>query len=157
MRKSSSLLVVVGTLALTTLALDNGLGLVPPMGYNTWRAFQCTYNETILSQQASLVVSLGLRDLGYNYFNVDDCWSLAARDPNGHLQADPAKFPSSLQTFSKKIKSMNLKFGLFSAAGVSSCNSGAGSLTYEQIDAQDFAQWGVDYLKYGDCNGLGIP
>jgi alpha-galactosidase len=52
---------------------------------------------------------------------------------------------------------MQLKFGLFSAAGISSCTSGAGSLTYEQVDAQDFAQWGVDYLKYGDCNGLGIP
>jgi alpha-galactosidase len=104
-----------------------------------------------------LLVSLGLRDLGYNYFNLDDCWSLPSRDSNGHIQADPAKFPSGIAAFSAAIKSKNLKFGVFSTAGTKSCISGAGSLTYEQADASDFAALGADYLKYGDCNGLGLP
>jgi alpha-galactosidase len=100
---------------------------------------------------------LGLRDLGYGYFNIDDCWSQVARDSNGHIVPDPIKFPSTLPKFVNNIKSMKLKLGLFAAAGVRSCESGAGSLSYEQLDAQDFASWGVDYLKYADCNGLGIP
>jgi alpha-galactosidase len=70
---------------------------VPPMGFNTFRAFGCNnYNETIISQQAQLMVTLGLRDAGYTYVNIDDCWSLAQRDSNGHIQADPAKFPSGM-------------------------------------------------------------
>ena len=83
--KAFTSLVVVGILAPSALALDNGLGLIPPMGFNPWRAFECQYNETTLQTQASMLVSLGLRDLGYSYFNLDDCWSLPARDANGHI------------------------------------------------------------------------
>ena len=83
MRKAT--IVSSGFLALSQ-ALDNGLGLSPPMGFNTFRAFGCkNYNETVIQEQANLLVSLGLRDLGYNYMNIDDCWSLQARDINGHI------------------------------------------------------------------------
>ena len=100
---------------------------------------------------------MGLRDYGYTYMNLDDCWSLQARDNNGHIQADPSKFPSTIKNLSNSIHSMGLKFGLYATAGTKSCDKGAGSLTYEQQDAQDFAKWNVDYLKYGDCNGMNIP
>ena len=73
---TTALAVMIGTFTTCTLALNNGQGLVPPMGYNTWRAFNCNYNDTIIKKQAQLMVSLGLRDLGYVYMNVDDCWSL---------------------------------------------------------------------------------
>lgn len=83
MRKA--IIVSSGFLALSQ-ALDNGLGLSPPMGFNTFRAFGCNnYNETVILEQANLLVSLGLRDLGYNYMNIDDCWSLQTRDTNGHI------------------------------------------------------------------------
>lgn len=103
------------------------------------------------------MVSLGLKDAGYTYMNIDDCWSLAQRDSNNHIQADPAKFPSGMASLGNQLHAWGLNFGIFSAAGTKSCESGAGSLTFEQYDAADFASWGVDYLKYGDCNGLGIP
>ena len=100
MRILSKVIQVIGVIALTALqcsALNNGVGLTPPMGFNTFRAFGCNnYNETIIKQQAQLMVSLGLKDAGYTYMNIDDCWSLAQRDSNSHIQADPAKFPSGM-------------------------------------------------------------
>ena len=138
--------------------LDNGVGIVPPMGFNTFKVFGCQgLNETVVKTQAQLMVSMGLRDLGYTYMNIDDCWSLQQRDSNSHIQADPKKFPSGMASMGTYLHSNGLNFGLFSAAGIKSCLSGAGSLAYEQYDAGDFANWGVDFLKYGDCNGIGIP
>lgn len=138
-------------------ALDNGQGLTPPMGWSTWRAFKCNYDEGTINKQAQALVNLGLLQKGFSFVNVDDCWSLPTRDNNGHILADPAKFPSGIPALSKNLTTLGLKFGLFSAAGTSSCTQGAGSLTYEQSDANDFAAWNVKYLKYADCNGFQIP
>jgi len=105
------------------------------MGFSTGKIFSCNFIDEWLLNEASMLVSLGLRDAGYTYFNIDDCWSLPNRDSNGHIQPDPAKFPKTIQSLATGLKAMKLKFGISSAAGVMSCSYGAGSLTYEQIDA----------------------
>jgi len=144
-------------LVATASALDNGQGLVPPMGWNSVKAIGCGVNETIVLNNANALISLGLNSLGYTYANLDDCWTLPKRDANGHVVADPKRFPSGIPSLAQKVHNLGLKFGIQMAAGTSACTKGTGSLTYEGIDSADFAAWGVDYLKYSDCNGLGIP
>ncbi|TNV78155.1 hypothetical protein FGO68_gene4876 [Halteria grandinella] len=151
-----SLFLALPLLGLTT-ALNNGQGKVPPMGWNTWLALGCdSLSQNAVLQNAKWLISTGLADAGYQYVNIDDCWSTQQRDANGHIVANATKFPNGLTSLANTIHSLGLKMGLFSAAGTQSCVEGAGSLTYEQVDAGDFAQLGVDYLKYSDCNGLGI-
>ena len=80
---------VIGSVAAIANALDNGQGKVPPMGWNTWLAYGCEgLNENVVKENANLLVSLGLAQAGYRYVNLDDCWTLPARDANSHLQAN---------------------------------------------------------------------
>lgn len=100
---------------------------------------------------ARAFVSLGLRDLGYTYINIDDCWSLRQRNATGHLVADPAKFSSGIDGLAREIHAMDLKLGLYGDAGLLTCASFPGSYGYEQQDADTIAAWGVDYWKYDNC------
>jgi len=95
---------------------------------------------------------LGLDKLGYTYVNVDDCWLTENRTADGHLQADPETFPSGIKNLSDYVHSKGLLFGIYNSAGTKTCAGRAGSLFHEEIDAQDWADWGVDYLKYDNCN-----
>ena len=89
--------------------------------------------------------------------NVDDCWANNQRDSNGHIIRDITKFHDDIPMLSKYVHDKGLKFGIFSSAGSQTCGGQAGSLLYEQVDAADYALWKVDYLKYENCKGLGIP
>ena len=136
-------------------ALDNGLALTPPMGWNDWNAFGCGVSESLVEQTAQAIVSSGLRDAGYRYVNIDDCWALPDRDANGNLVANPAKFPDGISALADYVHSLGLKLGIYEDSGSRTCSKSggfSGSLGHENADALEFAQWGVDYLKYDDCN-----
>ncbi len=127
------------------------LAQTPPMGWNSWNTFGRNIDEKLLRDMADRIVDLGLKDAGYEYVVIDDCWSLKERDENGRLVPDPAKFPSGMKALSDYIHSKGLKFGMYSCAGSKTCDGYPGSFDFEFIDAQTFADWGVDFLKYDYC------
>ncbi|WP_406471555.1 glycoside hydrolase family 27 protein [Streptomyces sp. NBC_01615] len=138
-------------------ALDNGLARTPPMGWNDWNAFGCNVSETLVKQTADYLVSSGLKDAGYQYVNIDDCWMASARNSAGQLVPDPAKFPDGISGTAAYIHSKGLKLGIYESAGTATCQGFPGSLGHEQTDADSFASWGVDYLKYDNCNHQNVP
>jgi len=141
----------------TTLALNNGIGLTPQMGWNSWNKFGCNITETLIKQTADKIKELGLDKLGYRYVNLDDCWNAVERDSQGRMQADPLTFPSGMKSLADYIHAKGLKFGLYSSAGNLTCEGRAGSLYNEEIDAATWASWGVDYLKYDNCFNENVP
>ncbi|KAK3128041.1 hypothetical protein QOZ80_7AG0581820 [Eleusine coracana subsp. coracana] len=138
------------------LQLNNGLALTPQMGWNSWNFFACNINETVIRETADALVSTGLAALGYNYVNIDDCWSYVTRGKKGQLLPDPKTFPSGIKALADYVHGKGLKLGIYSDAGVSTCQVRPGSLFHENDDAALFASWGVDYLKYDNCYNLGI-
>eukprot|EP00262_Sarcandra_glabra_P005383 TRINITY_DN1690_c0_g1_i1.p1 TRINITY_DN1690_c0_g1~~TRINITY_DN1690_c0_g1_i1.p1 ORF type:complete len:428 (+),score=62.57 TRINITY_DN1690_c0_g1_i1:79-1362(+) len=136
--------------------LDNGLGLSPQMGWNSWNFFACDINETVIKETADALVSTGLADLGYIYVNIDDCWSSLKRNPEGDMVPDPKTFPSGIKALADYIHGIGLKIGIYSDAGAFTCEVRPGSLFHESADAKSFADWGIDYLKYDNCFNLGI-
>ncbi|KAK7282428.1 hypothetical protein RIF29_11182 [Crotalaria pallida] len=137
--------------------LSNGLAQTPQMGWNSWNFFACKINETVIKETADALVSTGLADLGYVYVNIDDCWSKATRDSKGQLVPDPKTFPSGIKALADYIHGKGLKIGIYSDAGAFTCQVRPGSLFHEDDDADLFASWGIDYLKYDNCYNLGIP
>lgn len=130
----------------------------PAMGWNTWNTFTGDINEELVLRSADVMVESGLKDAGYEYIVIDDCWSLHERDENGRLQADPEKFPHGMKYVADYIHSKGLKFGMYSCAGSITCASYPASYEHEFIDAKTFAEWGVDYLKYDYCfHSIGTP
>ncbi|KAK3125350.1 hypothetical protein QOZ80_7BG0603730 [Eleusine coracana subsp. coracana] len=135
----------------------NGLGLTPQMGWNSWNHFQCDINETVVRATADALATTGLAEAGYIYVNVDDCWADGKRDNQGHMVANPRTFPSGIKALADYVHSKGLKFGIYSSAGILTCSKKMpGSLGHEDTDAKTFASWGVDYLKYDNCNTLDI-
>lgn len=100
---------------------------------------------------ANAFISLGLKDAGYIYVNIDDCWSNKNRDGSGNLVPDPNKFPQGMKSLTDQIHSMGLKFGLYGDAGTMTCGGYPGSQGHETQDAKLLASWGVDYWKYDNC------
>jgi alpha-galactosidase len=129
----------------------NGLALTPPMGWNSWNKFACNVTEQILRDTADAMVASGMRDAGYQYVVVDDCWH-GKRDANGFITADPQRFPSGIKAIADYIHSKGLKFGIYSDAGRLTCGGRPGSQGHEYQDALTYARWGVDYLKYDWCS-----
>ena len=123
----------------------------PPLGWNTWNTFGEKINEQLILEAAEQVVASGLKDCGYEYIVIDDCWSLKERDKNGKLAADPEKFPHGMKYLADAIHAMGLKFGMYSCAGTLTCAGYPASYDREFIDAATFAEWGVDFLKYDYC------
>lgn len=122
------------------------------MGWNSWNVGGCTYaNADTALKTAKLFVSLGLKDLGYQYVNIDDCWSTKQRNATGYLVPDPAKFPKGMKALTDEIHGMGLKFGLYGDAGTMTCASYPGSWGKETLDAKALASWGVDYWKHDAC------
>ncbi|MBO3085465.1 ricin-type beta-trefoil lectin domain protein [Cellulomonas sp. zg-ZUI188] len=143
-------------------ALDNGVARTPPMGWNTWNTFGCNINETLIRQMADAIVSKGLRDLGYKYVVVDDCWFNPNRDAQGNLQGDPQRFPSGMKALGDYLHARGLLFGIYQGPLDQTCAQyfdsypgSTGSLGHEYQDARQFAAWGVDYLKYDWCSPTG--
>jgi alpha-galactosidase len=140
-------------------AIENGLGRTPQMGFNNWNATHCRaeFNEAMVKETADFFVSSGLKDAGYEYVNLDDCWALPERDANGNLQPDPVRFPSGIKAVADYVHAKGLKIGIYTSAGTKTCNSAGfpGGLDHEYEDAALFASWGIDYLKYDNCNNQG--
>jgi Alpha galactosidase A/NPCBM/NEW2 domain/Alpha galactosidase C-terminal beta sandwich domain/NPCBM-associated, NEW3 domain of alpha-galactosidase len=139
-------------LAAPAAALDNGLAATPPMGYNDWNAFGCNVSESLIEATALAIHQNGMQDAGYQYVNIDDCWLTHSRDAGGHLVPDTAKFPDGIKGTADYVHSLGLKLGIYEDAGSMTCAGYPGSYGHETTDAQDFANWGVDYLKYDNCN-----
>ena len=133
-----------------------GLALTPPMGWNSWNHYACEIDETLIKRTADAMVSSGLRDAGYVYVNLDDCWH-GERDAQGNIQPDPKRFPSGMKALGDYLHEHGLKFGIYSDAGAMTCAGRPGSQGHEFEDARQYAAWGVDYVKYDWCNtGEGV-
>ncbi|WP_438302795.1 NPCBM/NEW2 domain-containing protein [Streptomyces sp. HUAS TT11] len=141
-------------------ALADGLALTPPMGFNNWNSTNCRaeFDESMVKGIADLFVDEGLKAAGYQYVNLDDCWALPSRDADGKLVPDPVRFPDGIKAVADYVHSKGLKLGIYTSAGTKTCNSAGfpGALGHEYSDAQQFADWGVDYLKYDNCNNQGV-
>ncbi|MFF1449191.1 NPCBM/NEW2 domain-containing protein [Streptomyces sp. NPDC058274] len=144
----------------TSRAPADGLALTPPMGFNNWNSTGCRaeFNEEMVKGIADIFVEKGLKDAGYRYVNLDDCWALPSRDANGKLVPDPGRFPGGIKAVADYVHSKGLKLGIYTSAGTKTCNEAGfpGALGHEYSDAQQFADWGVDYLKYDNCNNQGV-
>jgi alpha-galactosidase len=127
------------------------LAMTPPMGWNSWNKFACDVSEKLIRETADALVSSGMKDAGYVYVNIDDCWH-GERDAQGFIQPHPQRFPSGMKALGDYIHSKGLKFGIYSDAGWKTCGGKPGSRGREFQDAQTYARWGVDYLKYDWCN-----
>ena len=128
------------------------LSKTPPMGFNTWNTFGENINEQLIKETADKMVELGLRDCGYEYLVIDDCWSKRERDPQtGKIVPDEEKFPNGMKAVSDYVHSKGLKFGMYSCAGTRTCADYPGSFDHEYLDAETFAEYGVDFLKYDFC------
>lgn len=131
--------------------MDNKfLGLTPPMGWNSWNTFTWEINDKLIREAADAMAS-ELKDAGYEYIVIDDCWSEKQRDGNGKLVPDHWKFPEGIKPVADYVHSKGLKFGMYSCAGTHTCGGHPGSFEHEFDDAETFAEWGVDYLKYDYC------
>jgi alpha-galactosidase len=130
---------------------SKNLALTPPMGWNSWNKFACDVSEDMIRSMADAMVKSGMKDAGYEYVNIDDCWQVS-RDASGNIVADPQRFPHGMKAVGDYIHSLGLKFGVYSDAGSKTCAGRPGGLGHEYQDALRYAAWGVDYLKYDWCN-----
>ncbi len=133
----------------------DSLALTPPMGWNSWNKFSCNINEKIIREVADAMVSSGMKDAGYVYINIDDCWQ-GKRDSEGFIHPDSAKFPSGIKALADYVHSKGLKIGIYSDAGDKTCGGYPASRGHEYQDAITYAKWGIDYLKYDWCNTEGL-
>jgi alpha-galactosidase len=131
------------------------LAKTPPMGWNSWNRFGCDVSEQLILEMADALVTTGMRDAGYQYIVIDDCWQVS-RDDRGQIVADPNRFPSGIKVLADRVHAKGLKFGLYSDAGSKTCQGRPGSNGYEVEDARQYAAWGVDYLKYDWCSNDGV-
>lgn len=129
---------------------SNALALTPPMGWNSWNKFACNVSDELIRQTADAMVKSGMKDAGYQYVVIDDCWQVS-RDESGNIVADPQRFPAGIKPLADYVHSMGLKFGIYSDAGSKTCEGRPGSLGHEYQDARRYAAWGVDYLKLDWC------
>jgi len=127
------------------------LSKTPPMGWNSWNTFGNDICEKVVLETADAMVKTGLKDAGYEYVVIDDCWSKRERDENGRIVADPDKFPHGMKFVADYVHSLGLKFGMYSCAGILTCGQYPGSFDHEYLDARMFAEFGVDFLKYDFC------
>lgn len=131
------------------------LAMTPPMGWNSWNKFACNVDEDMIKQMADAMVSSGMKDAGYTYINIDDCWH-GDRDEKGFISPDPKRFPNGMKAVADYVHSKGLKLGIYSDAGSQTCGGRPGSRGYEFQDALTYASWGIDYLKYDWCNTEGL-
>ncbi|KAM9850236.1 alpha-galactosidase A [Aulostomus maculatus] len=161
MRLAVFLLIFSGLLSPAVEALDNGLALTPTMGWLHWERFMCNtdcdadpnncISERLYMQMADVMVKEGWRDAGYQYICIDDCWPFHQRNAEGRLQADPKRFPGGIKKLADYVHSKGLKLGIYADVGTNTCAGYPGSLGYYETDAQTFADWDVDLLKFDGC------
>ncbi|HKC11276.1 MAG TPA: glycoside hydrolase family 27 protein, partial [Vicinamibacteria bacterium] len=124
------------------------------MGWNSWNKFGCDVSEKLIKETADAMVATGMKDVGYQYVVIDDCWQVK-RDEKGRIVPDPERFASGMKDLANYVHGKGLRFGLYSDAGTGTCKKRPGSKGYEELDAKTYAEWGVDYLKYDWCNTQG--
>lgn len=157
-RKRFQIIIISLLLFLTTsfpiysqnLPKIDSLAMTPPMGWNSWNKFNCDVSEKLIIEIADAMVETGMKDVGYEYVIIDDCWQID-RDSQGNLIADPKRFPSGIKFLSDYIHSKGLKFGIYTCAGILTCKRRPGMRGYEFQDARQFAEWEIDYLKIDWC------
>jgi alpha-galactosidase len=132
----------------------DGLAPTPPMGWNSWNRFQCNVSEPLIKGAADALVASGMKDAGYQYVVIDDCWQVS-RAADGTIVADAERFPSGIKALADYVHSKGLKFGIYSDAGTQTCAGRPGSKDHELQDAKTYASWGVDYLKFDWCHTEG--
>ena len=145
----------LGAHSVPTRLLDNGLARTPPMGWNSWNYFHCNVSAQLIRETADAMAASGLRDAGYQYVVIDDCWQVA-RDAKGRLVADSARFPGGIKPLADYVHSKGLKFGIYTDAGRMTCQRRPGTYGSEELDARTFAEWGVDYVKEDWCYAEGL-
>lgn len=123
----------------------------PPLGWNSWNTFACDVNEKMIRDMTDAMVKSGMKEAGYEYINIDDCWH-GKRDANGKIQVNKEKFPSGMKALADYVHSKGLKIGIYSDAGNTTCAGYPGSRGHEYQDALTYAEWGIDYLKYDWCD-----
>ena len=156
MKRPAFAMVAAALLTATpAFALENGVARTPPMGWNSWNRFHCDVGDALIRQTADALVSTGLRDAGYVYLNIDDCWQ-GARDAQGFIQPDAHRFPNGMRALADYVHARGLKFGIYSDAGSMTCGKRPGSRGFEEKDARQYASWNVDYLKYDWCSTEGM-
>ena len=130
------------------------VAMTPPMGWNSWNTFYGNINESLIKGIIDVMGTNGMRAAGYIYVNLDDNWMSATRDGSGNIQADPAKFPNGIKSLSDYAHSKGMKLGIYGDHGSKTCMgvANSGSYGHEAADAKTFASWGVDYIKYDNCN-----
>ncbi len=153
---------LVSALALLAIAayrpparLDNGLARTPPMGWNSWNHFGCNVSAELIRGVADAMATNGMRDAGYQYVVIDDCWQVA-RDASGTIVADSVRFPGGIKPLADYVHAKGLKFGIYTDAGRRTCEGRPGSYGYEEQDARTYAAWGVDYVKIDWCHSEGL-
>ncbi|WNH11338.1 glycoside hydrolase family 27 protein [Thalassobellus suaedae] len=151
MKKITQILVLLIAVFSNAQKFEN-LAQTPPQGWNSWNTFGTDINETLVKGIADKFIELGLKDAGYQYIVLDDGWMAKERDGNGNLVADPEKFPNGMKHLADYIHSKGLKFGLYNCAGATTCAGYPGSRGHEYQDAQTYASWDIDYLKYDWCD-----
>ncbi len=129
----------------------NGLAPTPPMGWNSWNKFACNVSEDLIKRAADALVKTGMKDGGYQFIVIDDCWQVS-RDAQGNIVPDAQRFPGGIRALADYVHSLGLKFGLYSDAGTQTCQHRPGTRGYEYQDARQYAAWGVDYLKFDWCS-----
>ncbi len=142
---------LVGYALAEALNVESGIAMTPPMGWNSWNAFEKEIDEEKIKAIADAMVSSGMRNAGYTYLVIDDAWMASERDEEGRLVADPNKFPSGMKAMGDYIHSKGLKYGLYQDRGRMTCQQLPGSFKHEKIDMETFAEWGVDYIKLDSC------
>ncbi len=140
----------------TTEKYDNGVALTPPMGWSSWNSFRTEITEEKILQIAEAMKKSGLLDAGYNFVNLDDCWHSSIRDKDGKLQGDLATFPRGIKPLVEDLNKMGFKAGIYSSNGTLTCEDLPASLGHERIDAETFAEWGIEYFKYDFCHNKPI-
>ena len=127
------------------------------MGWNTWNKFGCNINEQLIKDTIDVFNKSGLIEAGYVYINLDDCWQISRDQETNIIKEDPEKFPSGIKALADYAHEKGLKLGIYSDAGEKTCAGRPGSLGYEKIDAETYAHWGIDYLKYDNCYNNNLP
>jgi alpha-galactosidase len=147
---------MVAAIPVSARAQDAGkLAATPQMGWNSWNRFACNIDDKLIRETADAMVKTGLKDAGYQYINIDDCWH-GQRDSHGDIQADKQRFPEGIKAVADYVHARGLKLGIYSDVGDTTCGHRPGSRGHEYQDAKTYAGWGVDYLKYDWCDSKGL-
>jgi len=172
--RSSAAVLVVSLLVVGDVTVVNGLDngfLKPPMGFNPWNCFGYghtghpklnvpwahRFNDSVIRKVALAMNENGLQKAGYNYVNLDCGWTTGYRDAQGKQIVNTTRYPHGMKNLGDYIHSLGMKYGIYSSASKAQCcsrfyhNSNDGSLGFEEVDAQSYADFGVDYLKYDGC------